>query len=190
MVFLRQESTVPGTRDSATWMRQGFRSSTTFEGVRQERWTPSASCYQRRTWPKHNVGMLCECKWCVRSSSGYLPATDPWYTDERCSSRNCIFLPEQGQDLSDLSYRRRLMMKSEKWQWMMLGLKKQLHYHREGVWWKERHGSEWCWGWRNSCIIIEKEANEKWEMAVNDVGAEETVASSDDILIGMFYVNW
>ena len=35
----------------------------------------------------------------VRSSSGHLPATtDPWCTEERCSSRNCILLPEQGLD--------------------------------------------------------------------------------------------
>ena len=74
MLFLPEESTVPGTRDSATWMRHGFRSSTTFEGVRQERSTPSASCCQYRTWPKHNLGILGKCKWCVRSSSGYLPA--------------------------------------------------------------------------------------------------------------------
>ena len=33
-------------------------------------------------------------------------------------------------------------------------------------------------------------AEEKKEMTVNHVGAEETVASSDDILTGMFYVYW
>lgn len=39
-------------------------------------------------------------------------------------------------------------------------------------------------------LELEKEANEKRDMAVNDVGAEETVASSDDILTGTFYVHW
>ena len=38
-------------------------------------------------------------------------------------------------------------------------------------------------------LELEKEANEKRDTAVNDVGAEETVASSDDNLTGMFYVH-